>query len=180
MQNKTSDDFSGVRMTELMTPGDANFLGKVFGGAILSLLDKVAYVTASRHAGGICVTASFDRVDFHSPIEVGELVHCVGQVAYVGRTSLLVKIEVFAENLHTHSQRHTNSCWVTMVAIDERGKPVQVPPLSATTREQKIEFLKGHLLRELRKKQQNEFHQMIEEIESLPDEALESRLQQIR
>ncbi len=93
-------------MSEVMTPTGANFLGKVFGGTILSLLDLVAYATSSRYAGAICVTASFDRVDFHEPIEVGELVICEGMVHYVGRTSIEVTIEAFAENVFTGVRRY--------------------------------------------------------------------------
>jgi acyl-CoA hydrolase len=88
-----------IRISELMTPNDANFLGKVFGGAILSHLDHCAYVTASRFAGRVCVTASFDRVDFISPIDVGELVHMEGHVEFAGRTSVQTRIEVYAENI---------------------------------------------------------------------------------
>ncbi len=76
-----------TEMSEVMQPQDANFLGKVFGGAILAKIDLCAYATSSRFAGTICVTASFDRVDFHEPIEVGELVTFVGVVSYVGSTS---------------------------------------------------------------------------------------------
>ena len=81
-------------MSEVMQPQDANFLGKVFGGAILAKIDLCAYATSSRFAGTICVTASFDRVDFHEPIEVGDLVTFVGHVSYVGRTSVEVTIEI--------------------------------------------------------------------------------------
>lgn len=136
-----------VRMSELMTPGDANFLGKVFGGAILSLLDHCAYVTASRFAGRVCVTASFDRVDFHSPIDVGELVHMEGRVEFAGRTSVQTRIEVFAESISDGTVRHTNSCVVTMVAIDDDGKPTPVPKLIAETREERIRMLEGRARR---------------------------------
>jgi len=142
MQAKTiSSTF--IRISELMTPNDANFLGKVFGGAILAALDHCAYVTASRFAGHVCVTASFDRVDFISPIEVGELVHLEGHVEFAGRTSVHTRIEVFAENVREGTMRHTNSCVVTMVAIDDDGKPTPVPELIAETREERIGLLLG-------------------------------------
>lgn len=164
-------------MSELMTPEHTNLLGKVFGGAILSLLDKVAYVTASRFAGRICVTASFDRVDFHSPIEVGELVHCVGRVIFVGRTSLQIGIEVYTENLHQRTRKHTNSCAITMVAIDEAGKPSEVPILETVSIEDKRNFLIGKLRKDLAVRQRNEFKAFEERIARLSIEELDAEIE---
>jgi acyl-CoA hydrolase len=136
-------------MSQVMTPNDANFLGKVFGGAILSMIDLTAYATASRFAGNVAVTASFDRVDFHEPIEVGEVVTCVGHVTYAGRTSMEVTIEVFAENVLAGARRHTNTARVTMVAI-KGTTPTPVPKLVCETRDDKAAFLEGRIRRELR------------------------------
>jgi acyl-CoA hydrolase len=165
-----------VRMTELMTPEHANFLGNVFGGTILALMDKCAYVTASRFAGRVCVTAGFDRIDFHSPIAVGELVHVIGRVIYVGKTSVQVVIEVHAEDIHNGATRHTNSCYATMVAIDDARKPVDVPRLSFETREDKLRFLEGRLRRELREKQSKEQEEALENLQNLSDEDLEKEI----
>ncbi|KAA0225267.1 acyl-CoA thioesterase [Fimbriimonadia bacterium ATM] len=165
-----------VRMSELMTPGHANFLGNVFGGAIMSMMDHLAYVTASRYAKRVCVTASFDRVDFHSSIDVGELVHMVGRVVYVGRTSLQVQIEVYAENIQTGTTRHTNTCTTTMVAIDDAGKPVPVPKLECRTREQKINYLKGKMRRELAQRHREESQRLAAELEALTDEELNRKI----
>jgi len=129
-------------MSEIMTPNDANFLGKVFGGRILSLVDLCAYVTAARFSGEVCVTASIDKVDFHEPIDVGEVVSLTGMVSYVGRTSIEVTIEVHAENLFKGLKRHTNTARVTMVALRD-GKPTPVPRLIFESREDKIRFLLG-------------------------------------
>jgi len=129
-------------MSEIMTPNDANFLGKVFGGRILSLVDLCAYTTAARFSGEVCVTASFDKVDFHEPIDVGEVVSMIGMVTYVGRTSVEVTIEVFAENVFKQVKRHTNTARVTMVAIRD-GRPVPVPRLIFESREDKVRFLLG-------------------------------------
>src|SRR5438094_6059229 len=118
-----------VEMGQIMEPNDANFLGKVFGGSILAMIDLCAYATASKFAGTICVTASLDRVDFHEPIDVGELVTMVGRVTYAGRTSVEVTIEVYAENLLQATRRHTNTARVNMVAIGVDLKPVPVPRL---------------------------------------------------
>jgi len=142
-------------MSEVMQPQDANFLGKVFGGAILAKIDLCAYATASRFAGTICVTASFDRVDFHEPIEVGELVTFVGQIYFVGRSSVEVTIEIYAENVMLGTRRHTNTARVTMVALKD-GKSVQVPRLVCETREDKIHYLEGKLRRESKGKHYDE------------------------
>lgn len=148
-----------VEMSEVMTPNNANFLGKVFGGHILALLDLVAYATSSKFAEAICVTASFDRVDFHEPIEVAELVSCVGHVTYVGRSSVEVTIEVYAENVLKGGRRHTNTARVTMVAVGPDGRPVPAPRLICETPEEKIRFLEGRLRRELRGAQRQEFEE---------------------
>jgi acyl-CoA hydrolase len=145
-----------VEMSEVMTPGHANFLGKVFGGSILGLLDLCAYTTASRFAGNVCVTASFDRVDFHEPIEVGEFVTFVGTVTYAGRTSVEVTIEVFAEDILRRTRRHTNTARVTMVALKD-NRPTTVPKLLFESSAEKVRFLEGRLRRELRSEHATEF-----------------------
>jgi len=114
-------------------PNMANNLGHVFGGVILSLVDRVAAVAAIRHSRRPCVTVSVDRVDFHEPIFLGELVIARASVNYVGRTSMEVGVRIEAEHLVSGNRRHTNSCYVTFVAIDENGKPVAVRPLLLET-----------------------------------------------
>lgn len=116
-------------MTQLAAPQDANLRGNVFGGMILAAVDKIAYVCATRHSDCPTVTASFDQVDFRSPIEIGEIVTLRASVNYVGRTSMEVGVRVTAESVFGGDPRHTNSCYVTMVALDEGGKPQAVPRL---------------------------------------------------
>lgn len=128
---------SRTELAELMMPHHANVMGKVFGGTILALMDKAAGACAIRHAGQICVTATFDQVIFHSPIEIGELVRIVATVNAVGRTSMEISVEVHAMNVRTGTTRHTNTCYVTMVAIDEAGRPTPVAPLLAETEEER-------------------------------------------
>lgn len=116
-------------MTHLASPMDMNLRGSMFGGVILALVDKIAYVCATRHADCPTVTVSFDQVDFRAPIEIGEIVTLQASVNYVGRTSLEVGVRVTAESVTGGAPRHTNSCYVTMVALDESGKPQPVPRL---------------------------------------------------
>ena len=124
-----------LSMTVLMTPDMANFSGNVHGGAILKLLDQVAYACAARYAGQYVVTLSVDQVTFKQPIHVGEMVSFLASVNYVGRSSMEIGIKVIAENIHDRVVRHTNSCYLTMVAVDGHGRPVVAPvftPQNAT------------------------------------------------
>lgn len=118
-----------LTMSVLMTPELANFTGNVHGGDLLKMLDQVAYACASRYSGSYVVTLSVDQVIFREPIHVGELVTFLASVNYVGKTSMEVGIRVQAENIQNRTIRHTNSCYFTMVAVDQHGKPTRVPPL---------------------------------------------------
>ncbi|MBM7048422.1 acyl-CoA thioesterase [Rhizobium lusitanum] len=119
-------------MTVLMTPDMANFSGKVHGGALLNLLDRVAFSCAFRYSQQYAVTLSVDQVMFKEPIHVGELVTFRACVNYTGRTSMEIGIRVEAEQIRSGVRRHTNSCYFTMVAVDEIGKPVRVREMRPT------------------------------------------------
>lgn len=151
-------------LTELMIPSYANFGGKVHGGIMLSLMDKVAYVTAAKHSSGYVVTVSVEGVEFLSPIEVGDLVSLKARVNYVGTSSMIVGIRVEALNPKTGVVRHTNSCYFTMVAKDEDGKPTPVPGLLITDEESLRRFAEGKALKNLAKQKRQllkeEFHQL--------------------
>jgi acyl-CoA hydrolase len=119
--------------SQLMMPEHANNLGHVFGGVILAMMDTAAAVAAFRHARNNCVTVSIDRVDFREPIHVGDLVVMKASVNLVGRTSIEIGVRVEAEELTTGRRRHTNSCYLTFVAVDRNGRPIEVPPLRPET-----------------------------------------------
>ncbi|MCU0470664.1 MAG: acyl-CoA thioesterase [Arcicella sp.] len=129
MENARTANYSRTTITELMIPSYANFGGKIHGGILLSLMDKVAYACATKHAGAYVVTVSVDNVEFRQPVEVGELVSLHASVNYVGKSSLIVGIKVVAENIKTATVKHTNTSYFTMVAKDDEGKPTAVPPL---------------------------------------------------
>jgi len=137
-------------MTVLMTPDKANFSGKVHGGALLKLLDEVAYACASRYAGRYCVTLSVDQVTFREAIHVGELVHFMARVNYTGTSSMEIGVKVVAENIRERSVRHVNSCFFTMVAMGDDGRPTPVPPLEPQTEDEQRRFRKGEQRRALR------------------------------
>jgi acyl-CoA hydrolase len=139
-------------MSQLMRPANANLAGFVHGGDILKLVDIIAYIASSRHSGKGCVTASIDKVNFWSPIKIGELVHLYASVNYVGDTSMEVGVRVEAEELLTCKKRHANSCYVTMVAVNDKGKPVKSPKIVPETPEQKKRHKEAEQRRKLRKK----------------------------
>ena len=123
----------------------------------MSLIDKVAYACASRHAGTYCVTVSVDGVDFLEPVEVGDLVSLMASVNFVGKTSLVIGIRVIAENVRNGIQRHTNTSYVTMVAKGDDDKPTMVPPLLLDSEEDARRFLEAMKRRELRQSYRDEF-----------------------
>ncbi|MGD0249803.1 MAG: acyl-CoA thioesterase [Thermoplasmata archaeon] len=135
-----------------MVPTDANFHGNVFGGEILSEVDRVAFITASRHAKTNCVTASFDRVDFIQPVHVGDVVDFDGQITYVGHSSMEVWVRVRSEALAGGDPRLVGEAYVTMVAVDATGRPTAVPPLATTTEEERRRFEEGRRRMEERRR----------------------------
>jgi len=146
---------SAHETSDLMMPQDANILGHVFGGAVLSMMDKAAAIAAFRHARMNVVTVSVDRVDFREPIHVGDLLVMKASVNYVGRSSMEVGVRVEAEDLLTGARRHTNSCYLTFVAIDRNGKPVEVPGVTPESDDEKRRF---EAARERRRRRLEERH----------------------
>jgi acyl-CoA hydrolase len=147
-----------LTMTVLMTPDMANFSGNVHGGTILKFLDQVAYACASRYAGRYVVTLSVDQVMFLQPIHVGELVTFLASVNATGKSSMEVGIKVVAENIQTQMLRHANSCFFTMVAVDDERKPVAVRTLEPVSADQK----RRHAAAQVRKQLRHEFGQRFE------------------
>lgn len=148
--------FSQTTITELMIPSYSNFGGKIHGGILLSLMDKVAYVCAAKHAGNYCVTASIDTVDFLQPVEVGDLVSLMASVNYVGKTSLVIGIRVESENIKTNKVYHTNTSYFTMVAKDEQNVPVLVPGLILENKEHVRRFVEAKRRKQLKQNYKQE------------------------
>lgn len=135
--------------TELMIPAYANFGGKVHGGILLSLMDKVAYACSTQHAQTYCVTVAVEGVDFLSPVEVGDLLTIKASVNYVGNTTMIVGMRVETKNPKTGVIRHTNSSYFTMLAKNEMGEKVKVPGLIIENDKQLRRFYEGKYLREI-------------------------------
>lgn len=136
MEPKTPRQSEAV-IADLMMPQHANGLRRpsVFGGVILSMVDRCAAMSAMRHSGGQATTLSIDRILFKEPILIGELVEVRARVVYVGRTSMAVLAQVFAEDIGRSGRRHTNECWMTFVHLDDNGLPAPVPSLTLETEE---------------------------------------------
>lgn len=131
---------SQIQMSLFMNKSHANIYGNVHGGIILKTADEVAYVCAVKHCGKPCVTASVDRVDFYNPINIGNLVTFLASVNYVGKTSMEIGVKVIAEDLFKRTSVHTNTCYFTMVAIDENGRPTEVPDIILENDEQRRRY----------------------------------------
>jgi len=149
-----------LTMTVLMTPDMANFTGNVHGGSILKLLDQVAYACASRYAGRYVVTLSVDQVMFRQAIHVGELVTFMAAVNHTGTSSMEVGIKVIAEDIRSQVLRHANSCFFTMVAVDDDRKPVAVPPLQPSTPDE----IRRYSAAQVRKQLRQEFDKRFEAV----------------
>ncbi|WP_024330241.1 acyl-CoA thioesterase [Simiduia agarivorans] len=126
-----------TEMSVLVTPEMSNFGGKMHGGELLKLLDKVAYTAAIRYCGSYVVTLSVDNVLFKQPVAIGDLLTLMASVNYTGTSSMEIGIKVVSENLETGVVRHTNTCYFTMVAVDSDGKAIPVEPLEVKTDEQR-------------------------------------------
>ncbi len=133
-----------------MLPSDANPMGNVHGGTILKMVDVAAGVTALRHARENTVTASIDRMDFYNPVYVGNLLSLKASVNYVGKTSMEIGVRIEAENLKTGKVTHTGSCYLTYVAIDENGRPAEVPQIVPESSVEKRRWEAGKKRREER------------------------------
>ncbi|HZY47700.1 MAG TPA: acyl-CoA thioesterase [Candidatus Bathyarchaeia archaeon] len=126
-----------------MLPVDANPMGNVHGGTILKLVDLAAAVSALRHARSTVVTASIDRMDFYHPVYVGNLVSLKASVNYAGTTSMEVGVRIEAEDLRSGKITHTGSSYLTYVAIDDNGRPVEIPDVIPETPEDKRRWREG-------------------------------------
>jgi acyl-CoA hydrolase len=134
---------SRVEMNQLMLPGHANAYGNVHGGEIMKMVDEAGGICAMRHANRPSVTIAIDEMSFVSPVHVGEVLCCRASVNWVGKSSIEVGVKVHAENPITGEVTHTNSAYVVYVAIDDQGRPIEVPRLVLETDEEKRRWEQG-------------------------------------
>jgi uncharacterized protein (TIGR00369 family) len=124
-------------LTHLTQPADANYMGNIHGGIIMKLIDEAAGACAFRFCRTSVVTAAIDRIDFHHPVQVGNLVRFMANVNFAGTRSVEIGVRVEAEDLTTGMRTHTNSAYLVFVALSDSGKPIPVPPLTPETAQQK-------------------------------------------
>ncbi|MFH1594037.1 MAG: acyl-CoA thioesterase [Candidatus Omnitrophota bacterium] len=137
MKRSRSISDSATTLSEVMMPTDANHYGSVHGGTILKLVDEAAFVAATKHARRNVVMASMDHIVFKHPINIGDVINIKARISYVGRSSMDVEVEIETEKLKEGTLLSVGSAYLTMVALDERGKPVCVPGLILKTKEDK-------------------------------------------
>ena len=139
MTMKTPSE-SMVEMTELVLPNDTNLLGSLLGGRLMHFIDVAGAMAAQRHSNRAVVTASIDSVDFRHPVKQGRAVILRAKVTWVGRTSMEVRVDVFSEDFLTGRQEFTSKAYLTFVAVDSEGRPVEVFGLRPETDEEKQEY----------------------------------------
>ena len=127
--------YSRVTMSIMMQPQDANPAGIVHGGVVMKHIDDAAGVVALRHTRCNVVTASIDRLDFHNPAFIGNLLTLKASLNLVGTTSMEIGVRVETEDLKTGEIRHTASAYLSFVALDDHYRPQEVPPLILETDE---------------------------------------------
>lgn len=150
MSNDLTLQSHQASMTQLVLPNDTNPLGNLLGGQLMHWMDLVAAIAAGRHSHNVCVTASVDELNFLHPIKIGEVVTLFASVNRVFRTSMEVGVKVLSENLLTGTVKHANTAYLTFVALNGQGIPVQVPQVSIGSEEEQRRFDDALHRRELR------------------------------
>ena len=141
---------SQVEIAQLMMPTDANPTGNVHGGTIMKIIDEAGGIAALRHSHKNCVTASVDKIDFISPVFIGNLITAKSSINFVSRTSMEIGVRVEAENIKTGQKKHVASAYLTYVALDPRNRPTEIPQIIPETEEEKRRFEEAKQRREQR------------------------------
>ena len=145
-----------TEVTHILFPRSLNDMGRLYGGQLLEWLDELAGIVARRHCGGSVVTASIDRLDFKEGAKQGDMVYIRGYLTYVGKTSMEVRMDSYVENISDGSRRMINTAFFVMVAVDENGEPVEVPPLRIEGVSETAEWEAAKKRMELRKMRRKE------------------------
>ena len=149
MEKKYVKD-SQVITTQLVLPNDTNQLGNLLGGTLMHWLDIAAAISAQRHSGRVCVTASVDELNFHYPIKLGEIVTLQASVNRAFHSSMEIGVVVTAQGMQGHPSRRANNAYLTFVALDEGGHPMGVPPVIPETEDEKRRYEEAMERRQLR------------------------------
>ena len=152
MESKKISD-SKVELAQVMMPEHSNTAGNVHGGYILKLVDQAGAIVTARHTHRNCVTASVDRMDFISPVYIGNLVFAKASINYTGKTSMEIGVRIEAECLKTGTHTHVGSAYLTFVALDENDKPTEIPQIIPETEEEQRRYNDAKGRREIRLQQ---------------------------
>ena len=169
-----------VRLSVPTTPADANGLGHVFGGMIFGLMERAAYIIATRHTGLTCVARGMGDVEFAQAVNVGEVLHVVAEVLVAQGSSVVVQVDVFAEEIEKGEVRHTNSCLATMVALGLDGKPAHVPAKIPHDRAGMVRFLSGLKAKATALDSRHLLAEEVARLDALSDQELLAEINQIQ
>lgn len=136
-----------IHITDIILPGQTNNHGTMFGGEVMALMDKAAAIAALRFCRKPLVTASSERIDFRTPIQAGEIIEAIARVIYVGRTSMIARVHVYAEHALVGDRRLCTTGYFSLVAVDGQGRPVAVPQLALANEQAQAEWRQGEEIR---------------------------------
>lgn len=131
---------SMTTMTEMVMPNDTNTLNNLMGGNLMKLMDIAAAITAQKHCNRIVVTVSVDNVSFDSSIPLGNVITLEARITRAFKTSMEIKVDVYSENIPAFQKSKTNSAYLTFVAVDQNGRPIEVNEVIPETEEEKEQF----------------------------------------
>ncbi len=149
MTNQEARSAPEVTIADIILPGQTNNHGTMFGGEVMALMDKAAAIAALRFCRNALVTASSERIDFRTPIHAGEIIEASARVIYVGRTSMITRVHIYAEHPLVGDRRMCTTGYFSMVAVDGSGRPVAVPPLLRADDLAEQEWLQGEEIRRM-------------------------------
>lgn len=155
MRKQKRVEDSRTENTYLIMPKHINGYGRLFGGILLQWIDEVAGIVAHRHAGSIVTTACVDNLNFKAGAYLGDTVVLIGRMTYVGKTSMEVRVDTYAEDADG-TRRMINRAYEVLVALDENDKKIEVPGLIVETEAQRTEWIGGEKRYELRKQRRKE------------------------
>jgi uncharacterized protein (TIGR00369 family) len=138
-----------IHVTDIVLPNQTNNFNTMFGGEVMALMDKAAAIAGLRFCRQPLVTASSERIDFRTPIHAGEIIEAIARVIYVGRTSMIVRVHIYAEHPLKGDRRVCTTGYFSMVSVDKQGQPIGVPRLALEDDQAQAEWAIGEEIRQV-------------------------------
>ena len=138
-----------IHVSDIVLPNQTNNFNTMFGGEVMALMDKAAAIAGLRFCRQPLVTASSERIDFRTPIHAGEIIEAIARVIFVGRTSMIVRVHIYAEHPLKGDRRVCTTGYFSMVSVDPQGQPLPVPRLLLEDEEAQAEWLIGEEIRQV-------------------------------